>query len=120
MAEADSKLARFVGLDAYHEAGGTTQSDLFGDAVYLENPGLLNELAAAKLDAVRQELEAEGWGWVEVSPERDLEVIHSLRPDSPAAGRGAAGAAGAAAGRRAELEDIADEADARGRRNRMS
>ena len=76
MAEADSKLAKFVGLDAYREAGGTTQSDLFSDAVYLENPELLNDLAIAKLDAIRQELEAEGWGWIDVSPERDWEVIH--------------------------------------------
>ena len=93
MAEADSKLAKFVGLDAYREAGGTTQSDLFSEAVYLENPQLLNDLAAEKLDAVRQELEAEGWGWIEVSPERDWQVLHQLRPDPPAAGRGAAGTA---------------------------
>lgn len=77
MAEAGSKLAKFVGLDAYREAGGTTQSDLFSDAVYLENPALLNDLAAARLDAVRQELEAEGWGWVVASPERDWQVIYS-------------------------------------------
>src|SRR5262249_20968569 len=32
---------------------------------------------ATRLDAVRQELEAEGWGWVVASPERDFEVIHS-------------------------------------------
>lgn len=76
MAESGSKLAKFVGLDAYREAGGTTQSDLFSEAVYLENPDLLNDLAAAKLDAVRQALEAEGWGWVVTSPERDWEVIH--------------------------------------------
>lgn len=73
MAEAGSKLAKFVGLDAYREAGGTTQSDLFSDAVYLENPELLSDLATAKLAAVRLELEAEGWGWIEVSPERDWE-----------------------------------------------
>jgi ParB family chromosome partitioning protein len=77
MAEADSNLATFVGLDAYREAGGTTQSDLFSDTVYLENPALLHDLAARKLDAVRQELEAQGWGWVVASLERDFEVIHS-------------------------------------------
>jgi ParB family transcriptional regulator, chromosome partitioning protein len=77
MAEAGSKLAKFVGLDAYREAGGTTQSDLFSDAVYLENPALLNDLADQKLAAARQQLEAEGWGWVVASPELDWEVIHS-------------------------------------------
>ena len=44
--------------------------------VYLENPDLLHQLAAGKLDGVRQELEAEGWKWVEVSPDRDWNVIH--------------------------------------------
>ncbi|APW64293.1 ParB/RepB/Spo0J family partition protein [Paludisphaera borealis] len=75
MAEADGQLAKFVGLEAYREAGGTIQSDLFSDAVYLENPELLNDLATAKLDGVKQQLEAEGWGWVEVSPEYDYGVI---------------------------------------------
>jgi ParB family transcriptional regulator, chromosome partitioning protein len=77
MAEAGSKLAKFVGLDAYREAGGTTQSDLFSDAVYLENPQLLNDLAAAKLDATKRELEAEGWGWIEISLERDYAALSS-------------------------------------------
>jgi ParB family chromosome partitioning protein len=35
MTEADSKLARFVGLCAYRETGGTTQSDLFSEEVCL-------------------------------------------------------------------------------------
>ena len=56
MAEAGSKLAKFVGLDAYHAAGGVSRSDLFGDQVYLENPGLLHQLVADKLDGVRKEL----------------------------------------------------------------
>jgi ParB family transcriptional regulator, chromosome partitioning protein len=75
MAEADSKLAKFVGLDAYRDAGGTTQSDLFSDAVYLENPELLNDLVAKKLDGVRQQLQAEGWGWIEISQERDWDIV---------------------------------------------
>lgn len=86
MAEAGSKLARFVGLDAYRAAGGTTQSDLFSEAVYLENPELLNDLAAAKLDAVRQVLEAEGWGWVIASPEYDWEVTHGCERIYPQRG----------------------------------
>ena len=76
MVEASSKLARFVGLDAYEAAGGTTRADLFGDEVYLEKPALLHKLAEEKLDAIRQELEAEGWGWIEVNPERDWDAIH--------------------------------------------
>lgn len=75
MVEADSKLAAFVGLDAYRAAGGTTRSDLFGDEVYLENPELLNALVAEKLRLIEQELAAEGWSWIVVSPERDWSVI---------------------------------------------
>jgi ParB family chromosome partitioning protein len=76
MIEAGSKLARFVGLDAYVAAGGATRADLFGEEVYLEKPVLLHRLAEEKLDGIRQELEAEGWGWIEINPERDWETIH--------------------------------------------
>src|SRR5207249_9949357 len=40
MIEGGSKFARFVGLDAYVAAGGSTRADLFGDEVYLEKPAL--------------------------------------------------------------------------------
>jgi ParB family chromosome partitioning protein len=76
MVEASSKLARFVGLDAYTAAGGATRRDLFGDEVYLEQPAILSRLADEKLAQLRAELEAEGWGWVEVTPERDWEAIN--------------------------------------------
>ncbi|WP_437186540.1 ParB N-terminal domain-containing protein [Planctomicrobium sp. SH668] len=83
MIEASSKLARFVGLEAYTAAGGSTHADLFGEDIYLEQPDLLHALAEQKLDAIRQELEAEGWGWIEINPERDYSLISSckrLRP----------------------------------------
>ena len=67
MVEASSKLALFVGLDAYQAAGGSTRADLFGDEVYLEKPDLLQRLAKEKLDGIRKELEAEGWGWIEIN-----------------------------------------------------
>ncbi|HYV39357.1 MAG TPA: ParB/Srx family N-terminal domain-containing protein, partial [Gemmataceae bacterium] len=76
MIEASSKLARFVGLDAYMVAGGTTRADLFGDEVYLENPAILQRLAEEKLAGIRKELEAEGWAWIEISPERDYQSIY--------------------------------------------
>src|SRR5207244_861049 len=69
------KLARFIGLDAYAAAGGSTRADLFGDEVYLEKPALLHKLVEQKLSAIRQELEAEGWGWIEINPERDYSAI---------------------------------------------
>jgi len=76
MIEAGSKLARFVGLDAYVAAGGSTRADLFGEEVYLEKPALLHRLAEEKLAAIRKELEAEGWGWVEINPDRDWSLIN--------------------------------------------
>jgi ParB family transcriptional regulator, chromosome partitioning protein len=81
--EASSKLARFVGLDAYIAAGGATRTDLFGEETYLEDPELLQSLAEKKLDAIRKELEAKGWGWIEINPERDYSFINRckrLRP----------------------------------------
>ena len=33
------------------------------------------DLATEKLDAIRRELEAEGWGWIEISPDRDHAFI---------------------------------------------
>ncbi len=74
--EASDNLARFVGIDAYVAAGGSTRADLFGDAVYLEKPALLHRLADQKLSDIRKELEAEGWGWIEINPERNYEFIH--------------------------------------------
>src|SRR5207245_4885699 len=74
--EASSKLARFVGVDAYVAAGGATRADLFGEEVYLEKPALLHRLAEQKLAGIRKELEAEGWAWIEINSERDYSVIN--------------------------------------------
>ena len=76
MIDAGSKLALFVGVDAYTAAGGTSRADLFGDGVYLEKPALLHKLAAAKLAGIREHLETEGWGWIEIDPERDWDTIN--------------------------------------------
>ena len=83
MMEAGSRLAAFVGLDVYRAAGGTTRTDLFGEDIYLEQPELVHRLAGEKLDAIRRKLEAEGWLWVEISPEREWEFVSAcgrLRP----------------------------------------
>src|SRR5438105_3700957 len=76
MIDASSKLARFVGLDAYTAAGGASRTDLFSQEVYLEKPALLNRLAEKKLDGIRKELEAEGWNWIEINPERDYTLVN--------------------------------------------
>ena len=59
------RLAKFVGVEAYEEAGGIVRRDLFDESlVFLDSPDLLNELATAKLEELRAPLLAQGWGWV--------------------------------------------------------
>jgi ParB family chromosome partitioning protein len=106
MIEADNKFARFVGLDAYAAAGGSIRSDLFGDDVYLENPDLLNRLAQEKLDGIRRQLEAEGWGWIEINPERDWGAVHRCGRIQPKLIAAPAELLGLKAQLDAELEEI--------------
>lgn len=64
-------LVRFVGLDAYTQAGGGIRRDLFaeGDAgTYLTDAALLETLVRGKLDAQAEDVRAEGWAWVEAVP----------------------------------------------------
>lgn len=68
---ASDSLVRFVGLDAYAEAGGGIRRDLFaeGDAgTYLTDAALLESLVRGKLDAQAEDVRAEGWAWVEAVP----------------------------------------------------
>lgn len=61
-------LVRFVGLDAYTAAGGGTRRDLFAEddsGTYLADAALLETLVRGKLDALAEEVRAEGWAWVE-------------------------------------------------------
>ena len=65
---ASDRLAAFVGLEAYECAGGVVVRDLFdAEAVYVENPALMAELAEQKLAGERETWIAQGWGWVETS-----------------------------------------------------
>lgn len=64
-------LVRFVGLDAYTQAGGGLRRDLFaeGDAgTYLTDAPLLETLVRGKLDTQAEDVRAEGWAWVEAVP----------------------------------------------------
>ena len=66
---AGDKRARFVGVEAYEEAGGVILRDLFSDADdgWLQDAGLLNRLVAEKLESCAAEIRGEGWKWVEVA-----------------------------------------------------
>jgi ParB family chromosome partitioning protein len=68
---ADDKVVRFVGIKAYEAAGGQVTRDLFGedDEVYIEDSGLLHQLATATLEAEAAKLRKQGWKWVEIHPD---------------------------------------------------
>lgn len=62
-------VVRFVGVEAYEAAGGVALRDLFADAdekpAYIRNPALMMTLATEKLEAIAEDLRAEGAPWVE-------------------------------------------------------
>ena len=61
------RLAAFVTRAAYEAEGGTVTEDLFGDRIFYDDMALLNRLAAAKLEAEAETLNAAGWSWVETA-----------------------------------------------------
>lgn len=71
--ETSDKRVRFVGVDAYRDAGGVIRQDLFSedDTGYIVDVALLDRLVAEKLKTVAAEIAAEGWHWVETVPEVD-------------------------------------------------
>ncbi|MET3905858.1 ParB family chromosome partitioning protein [Bradyrhizobium sp. S3.3.6] len=81
---ATDRRARFVGIEAYTEAGGSILRDLFTEdrGGYLEDVALLDLLVTAKLgreaDAVRA---AEGWKWTEAH--LDFPHTHGMRRTYP-------------------------------------
>jgi ParB family chromosome partitioning protein len=81
------RLVRFVGLEAYREAGGELREDLFAtdaiDAMILVDPGLVESLARAKLEDKVAALLGQGWAWAEA-----LEQVHNYDVRREAASRG--------------------------------
>lgn len=62
------RLALFVGVDAYTTAGGRIVKDLFEDSIaFLEDGEILQRLALEKVEALRDALLADGWGWAEIN-----------------------------------------------------
>ncbi|MBB4000164.1 ParB/RepB/Spo0J family partition protein [Aureimonas pseudogalii] len=72
---ATSKLARFVGLERYVEAGGPITQDLFSsnDETFLDDVALLHELASQRLEETALPLRAL-WKWVETAHEMSYET----------------------------------------------
>ncbi|MBB4367052.1 hypothetical protein GGD65_008126 [Bradyrhizobium sp. CIR18] len=81
---AADRRARFVGLEAFIEAGGTILRDLFTDdrGGYLEDVALLDLLVTARLGREADGLRAaEGWKWTE--PHLDFPHAHGMRRAYP-------------------------------------
>lgn len=78
-------LARYVGVEAYHAAGGVSRGDLFsrdGNSVLLGDGALLERLALDKLAPEVERLKAESWQWVTPMPRathHDLYAFHRLQ-----------------------------------------
>lgn len=74
------RRARFVGLEAYTEAGGTVLRDLFTEdgGGYLEDVSLLDLLVTARLNREADSLRAaEGWKWTQAH--LDFPHAHGMR-----------------------------------------
>ena len=66
---ASDRRALFVGAEAYTQAGGVILRDLFSEdgGGYFEDGALLDRLVLAKLEAIADEIRAEGWKWAQAS-----------------------------------------------------
>jgi ParB family chromosome partitioning protein len=66
---ANDRRVRFIGIDAYTEAGGYVMRDLFSaeDEGWLQDPALVEQLVNDKLATIAQDIGAEGWKWIEAA-----------------------------------------------------
>lgn len=97
----NDRFAQFVGLDAYEAAGGSVIRDLFGgqNSGYIKDAALMQKLAGEKLDAIAEQLRAEGWSFVKIYPEIGW---HQTNPY----GRSKATVRALATGEQAEIEQL--------------
>lgn len=61
----EDRIARFVTVRTYEDAGGACTADLFNDRLYLQDRALVLRLAQEKLEAEAEKVRAEGWKWVD-------------------------------------------------------
>lgn len=78
---ASDRRARFIGLDAYEQAGGTVRRDLFAhdDGGWLQDVPLLDRLVTEKLKADAEAIAAEGWKWIAVAVDFPYGHTNGLR-----------------------------------------
>lgn len=74
------KRARYVGLQAYHDAGGSSTTDLFADEHILHDVAIIDQLATEKAEAETEEIRAaEGWLWADYVPENFWQISEKHR-----------------------------------------
>ncbi len=78
---ASDKRARFIGLDAYVEAGGTIMRDLFqsDEGGWLQDVPLLDMMVDEALREAGDKVLAEGWKWIETAPSFPYGHSYGLR-----------------------------------------
>lgn len=75
-------VARFVGLEAYEQAGGGVRRDLFADeenGVFLTDSALLDALARDSLAPVAEQVRSEGWAWVDAAPRATSSELYQFQ-----------------------------------------
>jgi ParB family transcriptional regulator, chromosome partitioning protein len=72
--KADSRIAKFVGRDAYLAAGGTIRADLFFDDEHWEDAALVQKLLADRVDEIKTQALKDGWGYVVTASESGKDV----------------------------------------------
>lgn len=82
---ATDKRVRFVGIEAYEQAGGAVRRDLFDDedSGTIIDQTLLNSLVAEKLSALAADVRAEGWAWVEIAGDFDRSMLTDFHRAQP-------------------------------------
>ena len=94
---ADSKLALFVGIEAYEKAGGAVLRDLFDDdnAMAHRSGAARQTRGGEARTSAAEAVRGEGWKWVEIMPDLDWESTkafgHAEADRSAAQRRAAAG-----------------------------
>src|SRR3954471_5238923 len=78
---ASDRRARFIGLDAYEQAGGGILRDLFehDDGGWLQDVALLDRLVTEKLKAEAETIAGEGWKWISLAAEFPYGHTNGLR-----------------------------------------
>jgi ParB family chromosome partitioning protein len=103
---ADSKVAKFITIEAYQKAGGTVMRDLFDEEGegWLTDSALVDRLAEEKLAAAAEQFSNLGWKWTKFAPDIPHEERNKFGYVQPSHGE-------LDADTKAEMDKLQGEAD---------